>query len=358
VLGIINNVGSGGIATPSAYTSTLSLFDMSNPLTPAPIVIPRSSFPNVLSLAIDAANNVYFLLQDVDANTASFIGCPAPGYVCSRVGLSDRIVGAQWLALDAQGNAYATEITASGSGVFKFSAALGPTANNTQVYASATAPAEYYGLAVTPDGAEIYVTEGPINDFAGVNVTLHDCRLLPSCAAGGVDITQTVLTPAVTFQNLSGAVTVGTGNVLLLGLANSLGTGIGAGNTMVALSCQPGLSFTYSCSAGIAAFTAVGAGLNSWQRTAGIAADAFHHVYVAAALDLANASPLSVPPPPFPTFDGFSYGFTSGLTPFTCSITGGSPPVPQCPINQLPGPSVGPFAPDPSPYAVAVSLPN
>lgn len=331
---------------------------MSNPLTPAPIVIPRSTFPNVLSLAIDAANNVYFLLQDSTLTTASFFECPAPGYVCTQVGLSGQIVNAQWLALDAQGNAYATQIGGSGPGVVKFSTATGPTTNNTQVYASATAPAEYYGLAVTPDGAEIYVSEGPINDFAGVNVTLHDCQLLPSCAAGGVDITQTVLTSSGTFQNLSGAVTVGTGNILLLGLANSRGSGLVASNTMVALSCQPGLSFTYSCSTGIAAFTAVGAGLNSWQRTAGIAADAFHHVYVAAALDLANASPLSAPPPPFPTFDGFFYGFTTALTQFTCAVTGGSPPVPQCPINKLPGPSVGPDGPDPLPYAVAVSLPH
>jgi hypothetical protein len=94
---------------------------------------------------------------------------------------------------------------------------VGPTTNNTQVYASAAAPAEYYGLAVTPDGAEIYVSEAPINDFAGVNVTLHDCQRLPSCAAGGVDITQTVRASSGSNQNLSGAVTVGIGNILLLG---------------------------------------------------------------------------------------------------------------------------------------------
>jgi hypothetical protein len=333
------------VAATVGFTSTLHLYDISNPLAPTPITVGSPTAVSALGMAIDAGNTVYFLTQDVPATTVTFHACTAPGYTCQPVGTASAIAGGQWLAIDGLGNAYATQISGTSSGVVKFSLATGPT-SSTLVYTSAAAPGAYYGLAVSASGGTLYVSEGPSGVTNGTGVTVHACAT--PCSAGGTDITPTVRTAAGVSANLSGALAVDGLGTVHLGTGNSQGSSVPAGSVVVALSCVPGSGNTYACTTGSAAFTGVG-GLSPWAETAAIANDPSGNVYTAALLAQGSASTA-----PIPSINAFTDSSDS-LDPFACTTTTGSPAVPNCPINLLPGPPVFATASNPPPYSMAAT---
>jgi hypothetical protein len=340
VLGIITNV-----AAASGYTSTLHLYDISTPTRPAPIAVSTPTAVSALSLAIDSGNDVAYLTQDVPATTATYHICSPPNYSCAVVGPSGAIPGGQLLTVDGLGNAYATQLSGENSGVIKFNLGAGPSSASL-VYTSVTQPGAYYGL-VASAGGTVYVAEGPANAVNGAGITIHACS--SPCAAGGTDITASLRTSMGSpTANFSGALGVDGIGDLVVGLSNSAGSSNTASTVTIAIVCATPSS-TFQCQSTSflsGAFTSVG-GFNPWDGTAGIAVDPDINIYTAAFLHGDGSTT------PLPSI--YAYADNDTFQTFQCGTTTGSPAVPNCPINELPGPPVYTQGAQPAPYSIAAT---
>jgi len=344
VLGIITNV-----AATSGYTSTLHVYDITTPTNPLPLTVASPTAVSAFGLAIDAGNDVAFLTQDVPGTTATYHFCSAPAYSCAVVGPPGAIPGGEWLAYDGSGHAYATQLSGATSGVVTFNAGTGPT-TTTLVYTSATPPGAYYGVVASPGGEVIYVAEGPSNAVHGAGVTIHACTV--PCAAGGVDITAALRTAMGSNANgayFSGALGIDGIGDLVLGLGNSAGGSSNPSNVLIAVVCgmPSGPSFACQSTAFLSATFTSGDGLSPWDETAGVAVDPATNIYTAAYLHATGSGT------PGPSINAYVNGDT--FQPFPCGTTAGSPPAPNCPINQLPGPPVYTQGAPGTPYSIAAS---
>lgn len=327
----------------------MHLYNITTATAPTPITLPNPTSVSALGISIDAGNDVAFLTQDVPATTATYNACLPPNFSCAVVGPASAIPGGQWLALDGLGNAFATQLSGTNSGVIQFDAAAGP-ATKTQVYTSATAPGAYYGLVATPGGEVIYVAEGPANAVNGAGITIHACAT--PCAAGGTDITASLRTSMGSpTANFSGAMGLDGLGDLVLGLSNTAGANNTASTITVAVVCaMPSSTFQCQYTSFLSGtFTSVN-GFNPWDGTAGIALDPSFNIYTAAFLHGGGSTA------PLPSIYAFADNDT--FQPFSCSTTTGSPAVPNCAINQLPGPPVYMPGTQPAPYSIAATTFN
>lgn len=335
------------VSAASGYTSTLHLYDISTPTEPVPITVATPTAVSAMGMAIDAGNGVSFLTQDVPATTATYHSCAPPNYACAVVGPSGGIPGGQWLAFDGLGNAFATQLSGANSGVVRFNASTGPTATSL-IYTSANAPGAYYGLVVSGAASTLYVTEGPSNAVNGVGVTIHACN--SPCPAGGTDITAALRTSmGSNTANFSGALGISGLGDLVVGLSNTSGSSNPAGTSQIAIVCSSPNGTTFACQSTAflsAAFTGV-SGLSPWDGTAAIALDPSFNVYTAAFLRSGGSTA------PAPSINAYADGDT--FQPFSCGITTGTPAVPDCPINQLPGPPAYTQGALPAPYSMAAT---
>jgi hypothetical protein len=327
ILGVLTNVAS---MSSSAITSTITLYNLASS-TSTPTLIGTLNNPgNVQSIAIDAANNVYFIANPQGAIGSSFYSCPAPAanasYVCGTnpLGTPGALPQGAWLAVDAHGNAYATQIsqatgvggTVVGASVVRFPV-TGPnpgttTGNMTVVYTSAGGNATtFYGLAVTSDGTSaLYVSEGLANTFNGFDVTMHTCGI-PCSSNGGNDITTTLVNMTTgSLFGIGGAVAVGPNNAVYFGLAfNNAGASAQPNNVTVALNCTStgsGATLTLTCKSGndlIPLLTSNGLPSQAYTNTVGIAADPSGDTYVGILLEPPFGQSFTAPAPA--TFLGF-----------------------------------------------------
>lgn len=387
VLATVTNVQP---SAPVFYNSTVSFYSISSPasasVAPAPPVQIGASLAlsNVIGIAVDSANYVYYLNNSGSlTSAATYNVCTPPtasggSYSCASAG-SATLLGAQWLAVDGLGNAYVTVSQGAGSGVVAFNAKTGPGTTNWQVYglygSASLAPGGYYGLAVSVDGTTIYVAEGTTGITSGQGVTVHSCAisLTTTCADSAAnDVTALLLAaanppafgPSIEF---SGALAVGPQGTLYVGEGTPSGLGSALSMTApVALVCVPGT--VYHCATGSQAFNYVEGDLLPFVQAAAVAADPSGNAYVAASLNALGDNSLSTPPAP--SFMAFLAGPASAtsLTPFFCGTTIPAPAVrgglaePNCPTNLLPAPGVIDYKSQkplsPTPYSMAITLPS
>jgi hypothetical protein len=339
----------------SSWTSTINLWNIATPAAPTSLgQITGQS--NVLSIAIDPSNNIYFLAVASGVST-SFFACPAPAtggtYTCGVRGTPGAIPQGAWLAVDAQGNAYATQFSSSSFiGVVRFPTAAGPVtgsaSNMTAVYTSAGGnTVTFYGLAVTPDGSTLYVSEGPANVDDGFDLTMHMCSTQcmtgapTNTTAGGTDITQTLVTNGGSFFALSGAVAIGPGNSLVVGGANgSNGTSAPSTLTVAEVCTQSGsgANLTFACKSGQQTYGLIEGDINPYAETLGIAADSSGNTYAAVLIENNNQTITPTPP----TFIGFQPPGSAATLNYL-AVTG-----PQ-------GPAIGAAYYDAPPYAMAIT---
>jgi hypothetical protein len=353
VLGVVTNVATGSGGT-GPYTSTITLYNLASKTNPT-VIGTLTNAGNVVAIAIDPASNVYYLANTGNAGTpGTFFACPAPAagsaYSCAQRGTTGAIGEAQSLAVDGQGNAYATQFSSNGTGVVRFPLAAGPipgsvTGNMTIVYTSASTPGQYYGLAVTPDGSSaVYVSEGPGGFNYGTGVTMHVCAI-PCTTPGGTDVTTALITASgQSLANLSGAVAVGPNNSVYVAIADAAGTTTGSPTNGVGFVCSVGGTVaapSYQCAAGRQSYPLADATISSFAQTAAIAADPSGNMYLG--VDLSNYGDSTVSPSP--AFLGFlaPVGTATTLTAF--AITG-----PQ-------GPAVNGSLYSEPPYAIAITAP-
>jgi hypothetical protein len=348
VLGIVTNVKPSAAAF---YNSTISLYNMSAPLSPTLIGSPVTT-SNVLSIAIDASSNVYYLATSNSVTQANFFACPAPAagssYTCTQQGTS--IAGGQWLAVDGHGNAYATTtFLMPPFGVVRFPVS-GPTSSNqTPVYTSVY-DQNYHGLAVSRDGSTLYVSE--TNSGGGTTMTLHTCAIATPCTGGGTDITQAVVNASSAFTAVSGALAAGPNASLYVGATNSFGSTTAPPSMPVVLVCTPGTTIT--CKTGLQMFTFVLGNASPFQVAAGVAADASGNAYLGAVLQTFGDTTSPTPAPTFMAFQPPTSATT--LNPFACTTLTASGE-PACSVNLLPAPPVITSGQSTMPYAMAVTLP-
>jgi hypothetical protein len=355
ILGVLTNVQS---MTSSAITSTITLYNLASS-TSAPTMIGTLNNPgNVSSIAIDAANNVYFLANPGGGLSTSFYSCPAPApngsYVCGTnpLGTTGAIPQGNWLAVDAHGNAYATQYsqaTGVGASVVRFPVTGPATSNMTVVYESAGGnTTSFYGLAVTPDGTTaLYVSEGPFNSPNGFDITMHACGI-PCTVNGGTDVTQQLVNMTTgSLFGIGGAVAIGPSNAVYFGLAyNNLNQSAQPNNITVALNCTStvsGATVALVCKQGIDPIPTLSNGLNPPQQiqpytnTSGIAADPSGNTYVGILLEPPMGQSFTAPAPA--TFLGFPppAGSLGDQLPTDFTVTG--PPGPIIGANDYDAPN-------------------
>jgi len=313
-----------------------------------PITVATPTAVSALSLAIDSGNDVAYLTQDVPATTATYHVCSPPNYSCAVIGPSGAIPGGQLLTVDGSGNAYATQLSGENSGVIKFNLGTGPTSTSL-VYTSVSQPGAYYGVVASAGGTVgvVYVAEGPANAVNGAGITIHACS--SPCAAGGTDITAALRTSMGSpTANFSGALGIDGLGDLVVGLSNTAGSSNAASTVTIAIVCaMPSSTFQCQSTSFLSAtFTSVD-GLSPWDGTAGIAVDPSSNIYTAAFLHSGGSSTA------LPSI--YAYTDNDTFQPFQCSTTTGTPAVPNCPINQLPGVPASTPGAQPAPYSIAAT---
>lgn len=348
---------SGANALAIASGGQIQLFNVSSSWTSAgsaPAPFATLSAPGVTSVAFDTADNLYYLASVVTPASVTFNKCAAPAYTsCVTVGAS-LPAASQWLAIDTNGNGYATEA----STVVEFSLGSGPSANSPVVYTSSLAPspAAFSGLAASPGpNPTLYVVEGQA--FFGTNNQLYQCAL-PCKPNQQTNITNQVLQATVVPNSTGGSFISGTvfGPVAVgplsttnlynlyvaIGDASTNGTDQAAPNAQpIVVICPGTIGASGSCIADSFAFKdVVSAGnISPFVGSVGVAADPTGNVYVAIAQG-GYGSAVSAP---------FFFGFQPNGSQFGCSTTPST-----CPVNLLPSLPPNPSSFDNLPYAMAI----
>jgi hypothetical protein len=345
---------------------TVSLFKVSPALAgtggaPTPFQVIQT--PNITGLAADPAGDIYYTANGGTAGSdASFYICAAPAagqsYSCGVAPNTTTLPGGKLLRFDPySGNLLAAQISATGTTIVEFPAALGPTASNQKtVYTSTGTPASVNVQPLgTGSNADLYVTEIPSGSTFGSGVKAFAC--LHPCAAGTqLDITQTLLTAAGTTAQLSGAMSsLNDFNNLVFGLANGYGANAAPSTLPIALQCSPQLTppqlvypYQFACGVGLnnsRSFPQSAANLSAFIGTAGLAVDSNLQLYAATALSTQGQTI----DPTLLTGYSFTGYLSNSLSAFGCSSTPA-----DCPVNLLPSVATGSGGNIP-PYLIAMS---
>ncbi len=306
LLAVVNSIASPPATAISIYNLGTSFAGAS----PVAVATATVQFP-VLSTAMDAAGNLYLLGNTTPGVSATFYVCSASSSYQTCTATGSAITGAAGpMALDSSGNVYVATVQGASGAVIKFQASTGPGASPAIVYQSLASVSGIAGVAVTPDGSNLYVIEDP-NELYLCNAT---------CLAGQGSRTQTSLVGQIAASSaIAGPIAVNAQGTVYLGLINPNGTGTSPATLPVAVACIPSGS-AYSCTADNVTFPVVSGDLNPFGRALAIAVDGSGNTYVTVSMDLSGSS-LG------PTF----FEFAPGGSQATCSSS------PPCPINQLPG---------------------